>query len=189
MSFRFDDNGNADGVRPEVLYLTLTADGVPVDGAEYNQTVNFDVDDVKCSFSQLPVYSTNGTKIKYNATVTLSDEYGATDYQISTSKDIELSATNAQTNQIVVTLKRAAETGSETGHVYWFDANNQRGNRPSDLTINVYSDAQTSVVGTYKLDSVSGKVTDAKGYRCRHRNCFRNGAAMVLPAGLTRSMV
>lgn len=163
VSFRFDDNGNADGVRPEVLYLTLTADGVPVDGAEYNQTVNFDVDDVKCSFSQLPVYSTNGTKIKYNATVTLSDEYGATDYQISTSKDIELSATNAQTNQIVVTLKRAAETGSETGHVYWFDANNQRGNRPSDLTINVYSDAQTSVVGTYKLDSVSGKVTDAKG--------------------------
>lgn len=62
----------------------------------------------------MPVYSTNGTKIKYNATVTLSDEYGATDYQISTSKDIELSATNAQTNQIVVTLKRAAETGSET---------------------------------------------------------------------------
>ena len=163
VSFRFDDNNNADGVRPEALYLVLTADGVPVDGADYKHTVYFDVDGVKWSFPQLPVYSTDGNKIKYNATVSLDSEFGATDYQIVTSKDIELSETNVQTNQIVVTLKKAAATGTETGHVYWFDANNQRGNRPSDLTIDVRSDAQKGVVGTYKLDSVTGKVTDASG--------------------------
>lgn len=163
VSFRFDDNNNADGVRPEALYLTLTADGVPVDGADYKHTVYFDVDGVKWSFPQLPVYSTDGNKIKYNATVTLDSEFGDTSYQIVTSKDIELSETNVQTNQIVVTLKKAAATGTETGHVYWFDANNQRGNRPNDLTIDVRSDAQKGVVGTYKLDSVTGKVTDASG--------------------------
>ena len=163
VSFRFDDNNNADGVRPEALYLVLTADGVPVDGADYKHTVYFDVDGVKWSFPQLPVYSTDGNKIKYNATVSLDSEFGATDYQIVTSKDIELSETNVQTNQIVVTLKKAAATGTETGHVYWFDANNQRGNRPNDLTIDVRSDAQKGVVGTYKLDSVTGKVTDASG--------------------------
>ena len=128
---------------------------MPVDGADYKHTVYFDVDGVKWSFPQLPVYSTDGNKIKYNATVSLDSEFGATDYQIVTSKDIELSETNVQTNQIVVTLKKAAATGTETGHVYWFDANNQRGNRPSDLTIDVRSDAQKGVVGTYKLDSVN----------------------------------
>ena len=163
VSFRFDDRNDADGVRPDALYLNLTADGVPIDEADYKRTVNFDTDGVTWNFSDLPVYSTNGTKIRYNATVELSADYGATDYTVTTSRDVELSETNSNNNQIIVTLSRSSDTGTETGHIYWFDANNQRGNRPDSLTIVVRSDASTAVVGTYTINSETGKVTDAKG--------------------------
>lgn len=163
VSFRFDDRNDADGVRPDALYLNLTADGVPIDEADYKRTVNFDTDGVTWNFSDLPVYSTNGTKIHYNATVELSADYGATDYTVSTSRDVELSETNSNNNQIIVTLSRSSDTGTETGHIYWFDANNQRGNRPDSLTIVVRSDASTAVVGTYTINSETGKVTDSKG--------------------------
>lgn len=163
VSFRFNDSNNADGVRPEALYLTLTANGVPVEGADYQRTVYFDVDGQTWTFADLPVYSTDGEKIKYNATVELSDEFGSTDYTISVSRDITLSTTNSNSNQVIVSLSKESATGVETGHVYWFDNNNQRGNRPTILSINLYSDAASYVVGTYTLDSVTGKVTDASG--------------------------
>ena len=149
-------------MRPEALYLNLTANGVPVDGAEYKRTVNFTTDDMTWIFKNLPIYSMDGTKIRYNATVELDEQYGATDYSIRTSNDIELSSTGSL-NQIVVTLSRDSNVGSETGHIYWFDANNQRGNRPNTLTIVVRSDASTAVVGTYTIDSVKKIVTDARG--------------------------
>ncbi|WP_281692858.1 Cna B-type domain-containing protein, partial [Agathobaculum desmolans] len=162
VAFRFDDNGNADGVRPDALYLNLTADGVPVEGADYQRTVYFDVDGVEWTFRKLPVYSADGNKIKYNATVSLDPQYGATDYDIVTSADIPLSE-NGNTNRVIVTLKRASDTGTESGQIFWFDANNQRGNRPDTLKITLRSDASTAVVGEYVVDSINKTVTDRKG--------------------------
>ena len=162
VAFRFDDGSDADGVRPDALYLRLTADGVEVDSADYERTVYFDTDGVKWTFQNLPVYSTAGTKIKYNATVTLDPAYGSTEYQVTTSSDVQLS-TGGNTNQVIVSLKKDTETGTETGHIYWFDANNQRGNRPESLTVVVRSDASTAVVGTYTINSATGKVTNSAG--------------------------
>src|SRR5699024_5938268 len=129
---------------------------------EYKRTAYFDVDGMTWTFTNLPVYSTTGEKINYNATVELSEEYGATDYVVTTSKDVELSPTGSL-NQIVITLSRDSDVGTETGHIYWFDANNQRGNRPETIDVVVRNDATTAVVGTYTIDSVKKIVTDSKG--------------------------
>lgn len=162
VSFRFDDGDNADGARPEALYLTLTANGEKVSEADYQKTVYFDVDGVKVSFAGLPVYSTEGEKISYNAVATLDEAFGGTDYTVSTSQDITLS-TAGNTNQVIVTLKRSADVGIETGNVYWFDANNQRGNRPESIVIDVRSDAASYVVGTYTINGVTKEVTNEAG--------------------------
>ena len=162
VSFTFNDNNNADGVRPTALYLNLTANGVPVDGPEYKQTVNFSVDEGKIQFTDLPVFSGDGNRIKYNVAVEFDSDYGATDYTVKTSKDVELS-TSGTTNQVVVTLSRASDTGAETGHIYWFDNNNQRGNRPTEISIVVSSDASIATVGTYTIDSIKKTVTDSYG--------------------------
>ena len=63
---------------------------------------------------------TDGNKIKYNATVSLDSEFGARIIEIVTSKGYRTcpKPTFEETNQIVVTLKKAAATGTETGHVY-----------------------------------------------------------------------
>ena len=162
VSFRFDDNNNADGTRPEALYLHLTANGVEINEAGYQKTVYFDTDGVKVTFKNLPVYSGEGKKIAYNATVSLDEEYGSTDYNVLTSKDITLS-TSGNSDQVVVTLKRGANTSTETGNVFWFDNNNQRGNRPESIMVDIRSDAGTAVVGTYTINGTTKKVTNDKG--------------------------
>lgn len=162
VSFRFDDGSNADGSRPEALYLHLTADGQTINDADYQKTIYFDVDGVKVTFVNLPVYSINGNKIAYNAQVSLDPEFGGTDYTVITTNDIKLS-TAGNANQVVVTLKRGADTGTETGRIYWFDANNQRGNRPDSIVVDVRSDAASYVVGTYTVNGKTGEVTTEDG--------------------------
>ena len=162
VSFQFNDDNNADGERMTGLYLQLTADGVPVDTSEYKHTVSFDsnVDGYKWDFGALPVYKTDGTKIKYNVIVTFDPEFGSTDYTVWTSSDIELSeSSDAAVNQIIVRLSKTADTTTRTGYIYWFDCNNLFGQRPDELQLalkNNYSD--TSV--PYVLNATTGEVTN-----------------------------
>lgn len=162
VSFQFNDSNNADGERPTGLYLQLTANGVPVDDSEYKHTVSFDtnVDGYVWNFGELPVYAADSTKIAYNVVVTFAPELGAMDYGVWTSNDIKLSESgNAAVNQIIVKLSRGANTIEATGYVYWFDANDVEGNRPSTLDLvlkNTYSDSFV----TYTLNSITGEVTN-----------------------------
>lgn len=164
VSFRFDDNNNADGVRPDGGYLFLVADGKRVNNAEHNHTTYVGADGlVNDIFYSLPVYSTEtGKKIQYNVEVEWdSDIFGGdeTRYEVKTSTDVTLSEDTQNVNQLLISAKlKARKTMDQVGSIYWFDNNNQRGNRPDELTINVYDDIHAYRIGEYVLDSVSGHV-------------------------------
>ena len=162
VSFQFNDGHNADGDRPTGLYLQLTADGVPVDDSEYKHTVSFDtnVDGHTWNFGELPVYKYDGTKIKYNVEVTFAPEFGAIDYDVWTSDDIELSESgHASVNQVIVKLSKAVDTTVLNGRVFWFDCNNMFGDRPETLNVilqNNYSNTRVE----YVLNATTGVVTN-----------------------------
>ncbi len=162
VSFQFNDNHNADGGRMEGLYLQLTADGTPVDTSEYKHTVSFDthVDGYTWAFGDLPIYRADGKKIKYNVAITFDPEFGATDYSVWTSSDIELSEdADASVNQVIVRLSKKAATTARTGYIYWFDANDVCGERPDELSLslqNNYSDTRI----TYTVNAKTGEVTN-----------------------------
>lgn len=164
VSFQFDDRNNADGIRPTGLYLQLTANGVPVDDSEYLHTVSFDqaVDGKSWYFGELPVYAGDGTKIKYNVVVKFDEMFGATDYFVTTSQDISLSENtsgNATINQIIVKLGRNADVTTKSGYVYWFDCNNQFGQRPDSLVVTLYNN-YSSTTTPYVLNAAMGTVTN-----------------------------
>lgn len=164
VSFRFDDNNDADGVRPDGGYLFLVADGKRVNNAEHNHTTYVGSDGlVNDVFYSLPVYSTEtGKKIQYNVEIEWDAEiFGGdeTRYEVKTSTDVTLSENTQNVNQLLISAKlKARKTMDQVGSIYWFDNNNQRGNRPDELTINVYDDIHAYRIGEYVLDSVSGKV-------------------------------
>lgn len=162
VSFQFRDNNNADGMRPTGLYIQLTADGIPVDDSEYVHTVSFDtnVDGYRLEFGALPVYRTDGTKIRYNVDVRLDPVFGSTDYVVSKTDDIELSEHDeAAVNQIIVILSKDAETTSRTGYIYWFDCNNRFGNRPNDIPVALYNNLSKTATN-YNVNAVTGEVTN-----------------------------
>lgn len=166
VSFQFDDRNNADGHRPSGLYLRLTADGKPVDEAEYVHTVSFDrlVDGSRWEFGTLPVYSTEGKKIDYCVEVVFDGEqFGGDGYTATPSKPIQLSDKGGAMNQVIVKLAREADTDSQIGSVYWFDNDNQRGNRPTKLTFSVHNSATSRIDGPYTMDTETMKVTDKNG--------------------------
>lgn len=178
VSFRFDDSNNADGYRPEGGYLQLQvvdADGNEEDviGANGVHTIYFDADGrVNDYFRGLPINKTSGSALKYTVKVEWDDDqFGGRGekYEVKYSRPIALSTVSQ--NQLVITAAEKNETGlgvelgTETGVVYWFDNNNQRGNRPPELMINVYNDV-TSNVEIFKIKKdteTSGTVYDEAG--------------------------
>lgn len=164
VSFNYSDNNNADGHRPSGLYLQLTANGEPVDEAEYKHTVNLDpkVDGYRIGFGALPVYAGNGQKIAYNVIVSgLGTEmFDGEGYVASYTNDITLSENSgAAVNQVIVKLTRAANTKTVQGNIYWFDVNNMSGHRPDRLEIRLVN-SYNSATTLYVLDAAAGMVTE-----------------------------
>lgn len=164
VSFNYSDNNNADGHRPSGLYLQLTANGEPVDEAEYKHTVNLDpkVDGYRIEFGALPVYAGNGQKIAYNVIVSgLGTEmFDGEGYVASYTNDITLSENiGAAVNQVIVKLTRAANTKTVQGNIYWFDVNNMSGHRPDRMEIRL-ANSYNSATTLYVLDAAAGTVTE-----------------------------
>lgn len=164
VSFNYSDNNNADGHRPSGLYLQLTANGEPVDEAEYKHTVNLDpkVDGYRIEFGALPVYAGNGQKIAYNVIVSgLGTEmFDGEGYVASYTNDITLSENSgAAVNQVIVKLTRAANTKTVQGNIYWFDVNNMSGHRPDRMEIRL-ANSYNSATTLYVLDAAAGTVTE-----------------------------
>lgn len=154
VSFQFQDNNNADGVRPQGLYLSITADGEVVGVSNQVHTVSFDtnVDGYKWTFENLPVYSTTGDKIQYNVDIAFDPMFGSTDYTYTVSKNVTLDENNTNPNQIIVKLSKDADTAPQTGNIYWYDANDQLGNRPDSVTVILRNDAASYTVGVYTIN-------------------------------------
>lgn len=164
VSFNYSDNNNADGHRPSGLYLQLTANGEPVDEAEYKHTVNLDpkVDGYRIEFGALPVYAGNGQKIAYNVIVSgLGTEmFEGEGYVASYTNDITLSENSgAAVNQVIVKLTRAANTKTVQGNIYWFDVNNMSGHRPDRMEIRLANSYNSATI-LYVLDAAAGTVTE-----------------------------
>lgn len=176
VSINFSDNNNADGLRPEGLYLTLTANGEVVTGwsaADHVRTVYFDADGlVNIEFDGLPVCSADGNKIAYSVQIehdaNVFDGDGSAYNEMYVSKDIQLSgnpnATNS--NQLVIRLVKDQEMGTQAGHIYWYDVNDMRGNRPTSVTVeisdNIHSNTNIYVLKLDGKGADSGVVLDSK---------------------------
>ena len=168
VSFRFDDANNADGKRPDGGYLQLAVideDGnkVLVEGANARHTIFFDADGkVNDYFRGLPLNSSGSKPLMYSVSVVWDNEvFGGKgeEYTVKYSNPVALSETSA--NQLVISASRAADTITREGHVYWFDNNNQRGNRPDSIEINLYNNRNDSII-RYRLD-MSESALDENG--------------------------
>ena len=172
VSFRFDDANNADGFRPEGGYLQLQvvdAEGNEenVEGANGVHTIYFDADGrTNDYFRGLTINKTSGIPLQYTVKVVWDDEiFGGNggSYNVAYSRPIKLSTVSQ--NQLVITASRPNDLGVERGTIYWFDNNNQRRNRPSELMLNVYNDVTSNVeiFRVVKDTDTSGTVYDEAG--------------------------
>lgn len=162
VNFSFDDRNNADGKRPTGLYLYLTQDGERVESSR--ATVYFDdlEDGKRYVFESLPIYSTAGQNINYGIEVELdADLFGGNGYTASTTRNVQLSQTGKAA--LTVKLTHNPDTATKTGRVYWFDNDNQRGNRPSELSVFIHNNYTSNIVGPYTMNANTMSITDANG--------------------------
>ncbi len=114
----WDDENNQDGVRPESITVNLLANGEQVESIEVTEA-----DDWAYSFTNLPKYEA-GEKIVYTVTENTVEDYSQEidDYNI----------TNHYT---------PGKTGV-TVTKNWQDANNQDGNRPESIEVQLTADGE-----------------------------------------------
>ena len=131
----WDDNENQDGVRPESVFFQLNADGNPVgDAIEISEDTDW-----RYTWTGLPVYD-DGTEIDYTV-VELSDDDNV----------YEVSVTEVEDNQFVVTNSYTPETMEIPVTKIWNDADNQDGLRPAEIKVNLL--ANGDVMRTARLDA------------------------------------
>lgn len=118
----WNDANNQDGLRPTSIIVSLS------DGAKVVATATVDGSNGwKYTFTGLPKYR-NGVEIPY--TITESEVTGYT----------------TVVNGLNITNTHVPATTSVSGIKTWLDADNQDGVRPSSITINLYSNASTTII-------------------------------------------
>ena len=133
----WDDDSNRDGVRPETL--TLTLNGVP-EGVEVPTptiTVSEDGNTWIYTWSNLPGYNSDGSKITYTITEnTIPEGYTCEKTTVNAGETI----TNThETEKSDVTVTKV-----------WEDNNDQDGIRPEEIEVTLYADGKE--VETVKLN-------------------------------------
>ena len=111
----WSDNNNQDGVRPETITINLFADGKRVTSATISGTEH--------TFSKLPTYKEDGSKIVY----TIS-ENSVTDYTMVSLEKIA-------DNSYEITNKHEVEKTNVAVVKAWKDSENQDGIRPTSITV------------------------------------------------------
>ncbi|MGI5888934.1 MAG: Cna B-type domain-containing protein, partial [Oscillospiraceae bacterium] len=122
----WDDSENQDGMRPSSITVRLLADGQPAldeDGNAITKTVTAS-DGWEYTFSDIPEWNDDGTKISYTVT-----EDSVPDYTVSYSgNDITNSYTPGKTSITVVKS--------------WDDNSNADGVRPDSVTVHLFADGE-----------------------------------------------
>lgn len=132
----WNDNGNADVLRPESIIVKL----IGADNKEVARKTIFSKDDWKYSFTNLPKYSA-GKEIAYRVEEEVDDKT-ATNYEATYNKD-SYDITNSELIHIA---------GTKT----WDDDNNKDDIRPASITVKLLADGK-------EIDS--RQVTAANGWK------------------------
>jgi len=122
----WDDADNQDDIRPNNVTVNLLADG------EVESTTILDEErDWQHTFTDLPVYE-NGTEINYTIT-----ENTVEDYSTSIEADPEVE------NGYIINNQHTPDETSVTVTKAWDDSDNQDGNRPNDIQVQLLADGET----------------------------------------------
>ena len=127
----WDDNEDADGMRPESIKLQLMANNVAVGELV---TVEPDKDGIwKYTWNNIPKYA-NGRPIAYTAVEGAVELYEVYSYVSDTS--------NPNRNVATITNKYTPETTAITIVKDWEDSDNQDALRPESIQVQVYADGE-----------------------------------------------
>ncbi|MBP5678850.1 MAG: Cna B-type domain-containing protein [Bacilli bacterium] len=130
-SKEWDDDGNRDGARPQSITIHLLADGVEKDSKTVTAAENW-----SWSWTDLPKFKDEGTKINYTITEDKVPEYN--DPEV-TGYDVKNTHTTAKT--------RVA------GIKVWSDDENRDLLRPTSVTITLYADGVATETATASVES------------------------------------
>lgn len=126
----WDDKDDLAGMRPDSVTLYLNANGLPVEGKEYQLTAK---DNWKYTFPDLPVFE-NGKEITYTVTEDM-EELKTIGYELETTQ-------GEGTGEVVLTNKYDPEHTSLAVLKVWDDGNDQDGLRPESVTIELLADGE-----------------------------------------------
>ena len=122
LSTEWDDHDNQDGIRPEKATLQLTANGEKYgDPIELNAENNWTYE-----WKLLDAEDAEGNNIVYRVTAENPEEYTA-------------KVTGSADDGFVVTYSHEIAKVSATANVTWDDAENQDGNRPASVSLQLKS--------------------------------------------------
>lgn len=137
----WNDADNQDGKRPESITVNLLADGEEVD----SRTVT-EAEDWTYTFTDLPVFE-EGNEIEYTIEEVSVEEY------------------ETEINGFDITNSYTPETTEVTGTKTWNDEENQDGNRPASITVNLLANGnQADSVEVTEEDEWNYSFTDLPVY-------------------------
>src|SRR5699024_6934471 len=123
----WNDADDQDGVRPDSVTVNL------LNGSEIETSVVLnDANNWQHTFYDLPKFA-NGEEIRYSVTENTVAEYSTTIETTETDKGLDSVVTNTYT----------PEKTSATVTKVWNDGNNQDGNRPDSISVQLFADGET----------------------------------------------
>ncbi|MFB9861274.1 Cna B-type domain-containing protein [Salinicoccus siamensis] len=122
----WDDADNQDGVRPDEVTINL------LNGSEIETSAVLSKEnDWTHTFSDLPKYA-NGTEIQYSVTENTAEQY---------STEIKTTETDKGFNSVITNTYTPKETSATVTKV-WQDGNNQDGNRPDSVMVQLSANGE-----------------------------------------------
>ena len=158
----WDDDNNRDGVRLSNVTIVLNADGKKLEGAEYSKQLPDENGKWEYSWTELPKYNEDGTKIVYSVTEELSEE------------DAKVYTANYETegNNLNVRNVHTPAKFDINGIKAWDDDNNRDGLRPETVTIALNADGK-------QIETYTAKATDGWKYEFKGLNKYRDGGVEI----------
>ena len=158
----WDDDNNRDGVRLSSVTIVLNADGKKLEGEKYSKTLPDENGKWEYSWTELPKYNEDGTKIVYSVTEELSEE------------DAKVYTANYETegNNLNVRNVHTPAKFDINGIKAWDDDNNRDGLRPETVTIALNADGK-------QIETYTAKATDGWKYEFKGLNKYRDGGVEI----------
>ncbi len=158
----WNDENDADGIRPESIHVQLYADGEPyeIDGQNIGLVELNESNGWKYTWGFIEKYNDNGERYIYTLEeVNVGDDRYTTDISVKDEQNPEFQFT------YVVTNTYEPQKTSKTVTKIWNDNNNQDGMRPSEVTVHLLANGN-------EVDSV--KLSDQNNWTYTFENINLN---------------